>query len=247
MEGIILGAGYGQRMGGRFKCAIKLFNIPLAFYPAANFLRLGVKRIIFVAGPHNLEEARKLVNNMSDYFGIEVDLALNPNPDLGNATSLLAGVRELNDEVFVASVCDHLHHPNIPLLTKGWLGDKLLIVAADKRPKAVDLEEATKLVYDGNKIVEIGKGLKKFTHVDSGLFFGRRELGNINFQGGLSDLLKSLKERGGIGEFEALPWFDIDTPSELEEARRGKRLGYALEILRALGIRLHSGHQAALL
>ncbi len=247
MEGIILGAGYGQRMGGAFKCGIKLFELPLAFYPASNFLRLGVKRIIFVAGPHNVNEAKALTNRMSDYLGVEVDLALNPRPELGNATSLLAGVRELVDESFVASVCDHLHHPDILPLTRGWLKGKLLIVAADKRPKAVDLDEATKLIYDGNRVVDIGKQLKKFTHVDSGVFFGRKELGEINFRGSLSDLLKALKEKGGIGEFEGLPWFDVDTPSELEEVKRGKRLGYALEILRALGIKLHVDRPAPLL
>ncbi len=247
MEGIILGAGYSQRMGGRFKCGIKVFNVPLAFYPAANFVRLGVKRIIFVAGPHNFGEAKKLANQMSDLFGIDVDIALNERPELGNATSLLIGVKKISDETFVASVCDHLHHPLIPVLAKDWLDGKLLIVAADRNPKAVDLEEATKIVYDGEKIVEIGKDLKKFTHVDSGLFFGKKDLESVKFQGGLSDLLKALGTKGGIGEFEGLPWFDIDTPRELEMTVRGERFGYALEILRALGIKLHINRPASLL
>ena len=121
----------------------------------------------------------------------------------------------------------------------------MLIVAADKSPKTVNMDEATKILYDGEKIVKIGKDLKEFTHVDSGLFFGRKELGEIDFEGNLSELMLRLGKRGGVGEFEGLPWFDVDTLEELLESVRGYRVGYTLQLLRENLIKLHVDRPAA--
>ncbi len=233
MEGVLLSAGYATRFGGIYKCGLLLNDAHLAHYPLSAMASAGIRRIVFVCNKFNEEACSFLASTVND-FGIETVIKLNEKPDLGNGFSLLKGLEELTENVFVASVCDHVYHPEIVRRVKTSLNDFYMVVAADKNPKLVNIDEATKVLARGNAVVKVGKELKEFTHIDAGVFAGKtsevlERFKNWEGKLTLSDMMNALAEEGraGIAEFEGLPWFDLDEQREVELCLKGPRKGYA--------------------
>jgi len=118
----------------------------------------------------------------------------------------------------------------------------LLIV--DPNPDQVhDLEEATKVRREGDRIVAIGKQLETFDAVDTGVFrFDRRVFDALRIEAGegrgeLSAAVQHLAERG---QMEAAPsdgsfWCDVDTPEDLTFVRRWLEREVQRQIVEASG------------
>jgi len=231
MEGIILAAGLGSRLRSisrKPKFAIELDGRPLIYYPLSNMFRIGLDRILVVVNMESLEYMYDIVDKLE--FKSRIEIIVNENPEKGNAYSLLKAAFRTTDENFLLSMSDHIYPTKVleRILTyrKKFAPDADVIVGGDSLPRFIDIEEATKILADEKyNMVDIGKDLVEYTHVDVGVsHMSRRiirytqEYFTLHFQGELSMLLKWFKNKGmtlKVCDIEGVPWKDIDTPEDL--------------------------------
>lgn len=232
-EAVILAAGLGKRVGGPTKPTpkplLKVLNLPLIAYPIANLLVLGVKRLNIVVNPYNYEPITNLVRNID----IDANFIINEYPEKGNGFSLLLGMRNTKNEIFIVSMADHIHHPSIFRLLVERTKNFDIIVGSDSNPTYIDVNEATKVFARENRVLSIGKTLTKFTHIDIGLFLFRKriireyeEYCKDNETIELSDLVRLSISRGHavfIADVRGKPWIDIDTLEDIKKAETRAR------------------------
>ena len=94
---IVLAAGLSRRMG-RPKLLLELRGKPVIRHVVEGVIDAGIRRVLVVTGPENDALARALA-------GLDVQLAVNPAPESGQASSVGAGVSALpagTDAVLIA-------------------------------------------------------------------------------------------------------------------------------------------------
>jgi molybdenum cofactor cytidylyltransferase len=94
---VVLAAGLSRRMG-RPKLLLELRGKPVIRHVVEGVLEAGIRRVLVVTGPENEALARALA-------GLEVQIAVNPAPESGQASSVAAGVSALpagTDAVLIA-------------------------------------------------------------------------------------------------------------------------------------------------
>ena len=94
---IVLAAGLSRRMG-RPKLLLELRGKPVIRHVVESVIDAGIRRVLVVTGPENDALARALA-------GLDVQLAINPAPESGQASSVGAGVSALpagTDAVLIA-------------------------------------------------------------------------------------------------------------------------------------------------
>jgi choline kinase len=109
------------------------------------------------------------------------------------------------------------------------VGDNEVILAVDRNIRDVfDLDDATKVNFEGDRIVEIGKTLQSYNALDTGMFlstpalFGWLEKAATNGNCSLSDGLRLMAAEGRFRGFDigAAHWQDVDTPAALDYAQQ---------------------------
>ena len=91
-----------------------------------------------------------------------------------------------------------------------------------------DLDDATKVRLDQDRVVEIGKSLRNYNALDTGMFhcspalFGWLETAAINGDCSLSDGLRLMAQNGTFKGFDIgdAQWQDVDTPAALDYAQQ---------------------------
>jgi len=234
-EAIILAAGLGTRIGspitGVPKPLVKVSEIPLILYAISSLLSAGVERFHVVVNTKGHMPISRVLNE----FDINVDFVINREPERGNGYSLILGMKRVQDEFFL-SMSDHIYDPRIPkVLLNAFNGSDFdILVGADSNPRYVDIDEATKIMTRGTRVVRIGKDLSRYAHVvDIGLFIMRRDLyrtyldyASQNYVVELSSLIQYSVNQGRkvmIADVRGLPWIDIDTADDVYKARTTAR------------------------
>lgn len=231
-DAVILAAGLGKRLrkiSGKPKFAIEILGKPLIRYPVESLCSIGVRRFVIIFADIFLDVGRRLVGDMERDLGVEIEIVSNPNPEKGNGTSFLLTQDANRARLFFVSMCDHIYVPSIPLrLLRGYEGEDL-IVGGDSDPRYIDLAEATKVLADDGRIVAIGKNLRRFTHVDIGLFLAKRtiyECAERDEDLPFSELILRARDRDlevRVVDIRGLPWTEVDTPEDLREIEQGSR------------------------
>ncbi len=244
-EVVILASGVGRRLrnvtGGLPKCFYRVKGIPLLEYPLKSIMSaVSVSRIDFIipdsCGPQCLEDIDEAVE------GIDSCVVINDRVEYGNAYSLILAGKCVRSNEFIVSVCDSLYTPQaVRRLVNSVPRDADVVVAGSECFKYVDVEEATKIVTDSEgRVLRIGKGLRSFNLIDTGLFIMRKSvfsMGELMPWGSrelsIFDLLsKALKH--GLRVYAANvgsdPWTEVDTEDDLRELISGSRS----EVLRAV-------------
>ncbi len=166
-EAIILAAGFGTRLKGHIslpKPVIRVFGLPLIAYSMASLRASGVEKFYVVVNEHNANHVEEVVSKAD----VDVELVVNTRPELGNGYSLLVGMEHVKGERFYVSMSDHIYTPDIPQ-SLGNPCDADVAVCVDSNPRLVDEEEATRVLVDRGLVLDIGKGLENYTHVDAGV------------------------------------------------------------------------------
>lgn len=228
-KGLILAAGFGSRLQGvsavtAFKPLTPVAGEPLIFRTIKSLEIAGCDSVVIVLG-YGHEEIRAAI--LDFYEGnIPLEFVFNEKFHLSNGVSVLSAENHLSD-VFIMTMADHI------------LGKSLMEIAGEYTPEVgsaallvdykidtiFDMDDATKVVSDKNKIVSIGKMITEFNCIDTGVFVCTKglldslkhhyyEFGDTSISDGVQDLAKEGKMftvdiKDGF-------WQDVDTPEMLE-------------------------------
>jgi choline kinase len=231
--GIILAAGFGSRLQGvsdetSLKPLTSVGGRPLIFRTIESLARAGCAKVVIVLG-HGADDIRDSV--LEVYEGsTELIFTVNPKYELQNGLSVLSASEYVDGE-FVLTMADHV------------FGDSVMDIAAAHSPPEggatllvdykldtiFDMDDATKVLAEDDRIVRIGKTLSEYNCVDVGLFVctsGLMEAIDAVYQrsgdASLSDGVQALAARELMRVLDIGQgfWQDVDTPEMLEHANR---------------------------
>jgi len=188
----------------------------------------GFGRAVVITGYH-APEVGAHARAAAARAAIELDVVHCRRWTEGNGASLLAA-EAVVDEGMVVLMVDHL----IPAaflrqLTAAESGDAVGLLLVDGQPARVhDLDEATKVRLNGNRIAAIGKALRVFNAVDTGVFrFDQRVFDALRHEvaRGRAEISAAVQRLASRGQMHAVLsdgsfWCDVDTPEDLAYARR---------------------------
>jgi choline kinase len=227
---VILAAGMGRRLGSAEAGIPKPLNaiggVPLIGYALAQAEAAGCTEAVVVTGyeGHQVRRAVEAIDSSMTIRFVE-----NPDPSAPNGHSLFAAEPVAAPRFFLQMV-DHLFA--MPVLRKlaatGFRNDEAARLLVDRSPVDLDLSDATKVRLDVGRITAIGKGIDPWDAIDTGVFLLSRAVfdvrGSVSSSEPLtvSSVMRRLAERGAFGavEIDGVPWLDVDTPADREDAEQ---------------------------
>ena len=228
---LILAAGSGTRMRvGNFaphKALAPLGGVPILVRICEVLARVGVAEAIIVIG-YEGDEIRSALEGRDD-LGIRLSLVENSQWRRSNGLSVVAA-RELLTRDYLLMMADHIFDPNI---VSGLCGLPLnpgeVVLAIDRKIDSIyDLDDATKVRLEADRIVAIDKQLDTYNAIDTGLFICSAALvatlGDLARRGdcSLSDGVRRIAATGNLRYFDIGEswWQDVDTPGALRHAEQ---------------------------
>ncbi len=239
--GVILAAGFGSRLQGvsdetTLKPLTPVAGRPLLFRTLDGLVEAGCRRIVIVIG-FEAHELRAAVENGYDRE-VELVFVENPHFRLANGVSLLCAKDQVDGE-FVLTMADHVFDQAILDLAMAYEvapGGACLLVDA-KVDEVFDLDDATKVLAENDRIVKIGKQIPEYNRIDTGCFVCTTALfdelqavyddrGDASLSNGIQAL--ALKDKMRVLDIGDARWQDVDTPEMMAEAEAwlsGKKAG----------------------
>jgi 1L-myo-inositol 1-phosphate cytidylyltransferase / CDP-L-myo-inositol myo-inositolphosphotransferase len=219
--GVILAAGTGSRLGGLPKPLVRVAGVSLLERAVATFRSAGLERIIVVVG-HGGASVREFVARRR----LGVELVENGDFALGNGYSVLVGARAAAGRFLVAMV-DHVVEREA--VTRLLASRAPFALAVDTQPRYCDVDEATKVRVEGDRVVAVTRELDDHDAVDAGLAVCDLAVAAYAERSLLADEAtwnavkrRWLAEGGEIEavDLEGLLWIDVDTPADVRRAER---------------------------
>lgn len=233
MKAVILAAGDGGRLRPLTletpKVLLHLAGKPIVARTVDALLWHDIHDIAVILG-HNAHKIIGALKSRPRFPSLR--FLTTPHWTGGNAISLYKAKEYVGESPFVLAMGDHVVAPPIVerLLAVETLANVLCV---DYRPfHTSQTKDATKVWVDPmSRIVEIGKELISWNGVDIGYFrltpqvFGVIEelWDRLGMEMGMSDVVRRFAEVGQpfvACDVTGLPWFDIDTPEDLEAVNR---------------------------
>ena len=227
---VILAAGNGDRFHSPArdsKLLQPLLGRPILLRTIAAAADAGVEHITLVLG-YQAARVQALAERAA-LPRLRLSFVFNPLWPLENGVSALAARDVVSDDRFALLMGDHVFEPGIlaRMLAEPVAGDRSLL-AIDTRPVPQAIaDEATKVRLAGTRIVAIGKDLRDYDALDTGVFVcapslfdaleaAQRQDGDTTLSGGIRRLAQSGLMHGfDIGD---AGWCDIDTAADLAAA-----------------------------
>ncbi|MGH6926248.1 MAG: glucose-1-phosphate thymidylyltransferase RfbA [Propylenella sp.] len=188
MKGIVLAGGSGTRLHPITRAVNKqllpIYDKPMIYYPISVLMLAGIRDILIITTPRDVEQYRTLFRNGS-HLGMRISYAVQPSPD-GLAQAFLIGRDFIGDGAVTLVLGDNIFfgHTLPDLLRKATAQDKGAtifayqvtdpqrygVVALDAEGRAIGLEEkpakptsswaVTGLYVYDNRVVEIAASLR---------------------------------------------------------------------------------------
>jgi 1L-myo-inositol 1-phosphate cytidylyltransferase len=229
-QAVVLMAGSGSRLRGSDEMFLKplapMLGRPLICYTMEALGRAGIRKINFIVG-----FARdRLVTAVKDLAppGVEIQFIDNPDWPKQNGISLLVA-RDQVAGPFLLAMCDHLFDDAIvDLLLETAEVDSLNLAVDRKIDSVFDLDDAMKVQTKNDRVVAIGKNLREYNAIDTGLFvcpnkiFDYLERAKKNDDCSLADGVRLMAADNKVRTIDIGEawWQDVDTPEMFEQAEK---------------------------
>jgi choline kinase len=225
---LILAAGNGTRIrtisGGLPKPLVNFRGKPIIEHIVQRARRAGIENFVIVVGYRS-----DLIRNWFEGRSLGVSVTFVENPDYHKANGVSAlKARNAIHENFLLLMADHLFEPETAetLIRQPLAPDEVILAVDPNIDRIFDLNDATKVLRNGDRIVDIGKEIAHYDSLDTGMFlcspalFDRLELATKVGNGSLSDGMRHLIAEGRLRALEIGEgrWQDLDTPEALAHA-----------------------------
>ena len=190
MKGIVLAGGSGTRLYPSTmvvsKQLLPVYDKPMVYYPISVLMLAGIKDILIISTPHDLQNFEKLLGDGSQ-FGVKFSYKVQPSPD-GLAQAFILGEEFIGKDSVAMILGDNIFYgagfskalkeaskradDGIATIFGYYVKDpeRFGVVEFDKNGKALSLEEKPKkpkssyavtgLYFYDNKVTEYVKNLK---------------------------------------------------------------------------------------
>lgn len=230
MEALIIAAGRGKRLKDYFspKPLISIFGLSILERIILSSKAAGIKKFKIVVG-YKSDLIRKKIG-CGDKYGVHVEYILNPEWQKGNGLSVHKAKNYFNDN-FILLMSDHLFSESIlKKLMEIKPDDNQCFLCVDRELNGIHyrIDDATKVLTEDGGIVKIGKDIKHYNALDTGIFlcspavFDALEESISKGEYSLSAGIQVLSDRNEMktcdisGQF----WIDVDDRESLEKAKK---------------------------
>lgn len=231
MKALIIAAGEGKRLQkfskDKPKPLIQFLGLSLIERVVLTANQFGIKEFVIVIGYQGEKIKEKLGDG--ERYGVKITYVENGEWKKGNGVSVLKA-RDLLEDNFILLMADHIFDASIlrDLKDRELEKDECVLCVDTTGWRDIDLEDATKVRIENERIVDIGKELKEFNAVDCGIFllspsiFDMLEKNISEGYDSLSDSIKGLAAKGKMRFFDIGDrfWFDIDTKESYRKAEK---------------------------
>jgi choline kinase len=227
--GVILAAGLGSRLYTfDSKPLIHVNNMELLLRTIFSLELAECISIVIVLG-WNAKKIKEYIS--SKYRGaIELKYVFNPDYKLQNGISVLCAKPFIKNDI-ILTMADHILDYKIMELVKNHTPpDNGATLCVDYKLETIfDMDDATKVYAEDNLVKDIGKKIKKFNCIDTGVFIGTSGLldaiEEVFKKNGDASLSEGVQLLASKGKMEALDigdcfWQDVDTPEMLKHAEK---------------------------
>ncbi len=228
MKAVIIAAGMGSRIkdetDGLPKTILPFEDGTILSRIIKNISQTGIKEFVIVVG-YKFEHITNYLDEQNN-FGFDITIVKNEEWQRGNGISVLSAEESVGDEEFILSMSDHIVSVNAINKIVNFASDKNLLLVDPNIHDNFDIDDATKVDYNGIDIINIGKELESYNGLDCGIFrltkrffSGMRrqlELNNESISASINELIKD-KDMQAVLISNDDYWFDIDTPEAYQD------------------------------
>ncbi len=222
MDCLIIAAGRGSRLSkrGDSKPLIPLLGLPLIERVILTANKIGLTEFYVIMG-HNSEGVRRHLTRFSHDRNIRITSILNEEWEKDNGLSVLKA-KKLLTENFILLMGDHLFEESLLVKLMGEkVADGEVVLAVDyniKNNRFVVDGDVTKVLVEEDRILDIGKNIKKYNAYDTGIFlcspaiFEAIEESSGNGDTSLTGGVRVLAKKGKVNALDIKDnyWVDVD-------------------------------------